>query len=86
MKKIAVMVAMIGSLSLSVPLDLSFAGTQGKKQVVQGKAKEKVKNKLSRGKKTKAAYKRPRYAKNINQPQEGELLKLEGMVKDLNEQ
>jgi hypothetical protein len=27
-----------------------------------------------------------RYSRNINKPQEGELLKLEGMVKDLNEQ
>ncbi|MCS6998284.1 MAG: hypothetical protein N2648_04695 [Aquificaceae bacterium] len=86
MKRIALLAAIVGSLSLSVPLDLSFAGTKVKKQVVQGKAKKKVKSKVSKAKNTKTTYKRPRYAKNINQPQEGELLKLEGMVKDLNEQ
>lgn len=81
MKKIALLGLVIGLLSLSVPLEVSFAQAYHKKQVVQGKAK-KAKKKVKR----KLTYKRPRYATNINKPQEGELLKLEGMVKDLNEQ
>jgi hypothetical protein len=45
--------------------------------------------KFSRHAKKKYAKKnvlKVRYSHNINKPQEGDLLKLEGMVKDLNEQ
>jgi uncharacterized membrane protein len=61
--------------------------------------KKKVKVKSSRHAKKKHAKKsvlkkkyakknvlKVRYSRNINKPQEGDLLKLEGMVKDLNEQ
>jgi hypothetical protein len=53
------------------------------------KQKKKVKVKSSRHAKKKHAKKnvlKVRYSHHINKPQEGELLKLEGMVKDLNEQ
>lgn len=78
MKKIAFISILLGLFSLSVPLE-SYAKTQTKEKVVQGKAKKKAQKK-----KTKKAY--IRHATNVNNPQEGELLKLEGMVKDLNEQ
>ncbi|MCS7262638.1 MAG: hypothetical protein NZ560_04420 [Aquificaceae bacterium] len=85
MRKLLFLTALLGVLGLSVPVDLSFAGP--KRQVVQGKAKKAPHYKAKRPSayKKKATYKRPRYAKNINRPQEGELLKLEGMVRDLNE-
>ncbi|WPM31750.1 hypothetical protein IAE16_07960 [Hydrogenobacter sp. T-2] len=101
MRKLLLITGIVSALSLSVPIDLSFANTQTKKQVVQGKAKQtsnavkkntqnkRVSNKNANrnaSKKSRTARKEPRYAKNINKPQEGELLKLEGMVKDLNEQ
>ncbi len=113
MRKLLLITGIVSALSLSVPIDLSFANTQTKKQVVQGKAKQvnkkilsakvsskkilskvKSRNKVVQGKAKQVnkkilstvVYKRPRYAKNINKPQEGELLKLEGMIKDLNEQ
>lgn len=88
-RALAFLVALFSVLSLSVPTDLSFASTKAKKQVVQGKAKTKAQHKkvkktaLKRTK--KVVYKRPRYARNVNKPVEGEILKLEGMVKDLNE-
>ncbi|MEJ5339232.1 MAG: hypothetical protein WHS43_06220 [Aquificaceae bacterium] len=88
MRKILIFASILSVLSLSVPTDLSFAGTQPKKQTVQGKAKKEGKSikAKKKGKRTTASYKRPRYASNVNQPQEGDMLKLEGMVKDLNEQ
>ncbi len=98
MRKFFFLCAILSALSLSVPTDLSFANTQTKRQVVQGKAKQVNKKSLAnkksskktlakgKSKNKKVVYKRPRYAKNINKPQEGELLKLEGMVKDINEQ
>ncbi len=98
MKKVLFLGAILSTLSLSVPTDLSFANTQTKRQVVQGKAKQVNKESLAtkkgskktlakgKSKNKKVVYKRPRYAKNINKPQEGELLKLEGMIKDINEQ
>jgi hypothetical protein len=73
----------------------SFAATQQKKASVKSskkkvvKQKKKVKVKASRHAKKKYAKKnvlKVRYSHNINKPQEGDLLKLEGMVKDLNEQ
>ncbi|MFN3976630.1 MAG: hypothetical protein ACK4LT_06170 [Aquificaceae bacterium] len=79
MRKIALLGLMAGLLGLSLPSEISFAKSHTKKQVVHvKKAKKKAKKKV--------VYKRPRYATNINKPQEGDLLKLEGMVKDLNEQ
>ncbi len=98
MKKVLFLGAILSTLSLSVPTDLSFANMQTKRQVVQGKAKQVNKESLAtkkgskktlakgKSKNKKVVYKRPRYAKNINKPQEGELLKLEGMIKDINEQ
>ena len=55
----------------------SLAATQQKKATVKSSKKKAVTQK----KKAKV-----RYSHNINKPQEGDLLKLEGMVKDLNEQ
>jgi hypothetical protein len=57
------------------------------KKVVKQNNRTKVK--FSRHAKKKYAKKnvlKVRYSYNINKPQEGDLLKLEGMVKDLNEQ
>jgi hypothetical protein len=80
----------------------SLAATHQKKVSVKyskkkaGKQKKKVKGKSYRHAKKKYAKKKRKYAKknvlkvryshNVNKPQEGNLLKLEGMVKDLNEQ
>jgi len=73
----------------------SLAATQQKTASVKSskkkavKQKKKVKVKSSRHAKKKYAKKnvlKVRYSHNINKPQEGNLLKLEGMVKDLNEQ
>jgi len=73
----------------------SLAATQQKKASVKSskdkavKQKKKIKVKTSRHAKKKYARKnvlKVRYSHNINKPQEGDLLKLEGMVKDLNEQ
>jgi len=73
----------------------SLAATQQKKASVKSskkkavKQKKKVKVQSSRHAKKKYAKKnvlKVRYSHNINKPQEGDLLKLEGMVKDLNEQ
>ena len=101
MRKLLLITGIVSALSLSVPIDLSFANTQTKKQVVQGKAnqtnnavkkntqnKKVSKKKANRNvsKKSRTAQRKPRYASNVNQPKEGELLKLEGMVKDINEQ
>ncbi|AHE95333.1 hypothetical protein THERU_00225 [Thermocrinis ruber] len=55
----------------------SLAATQQKKTTVKSLKKKVVKQK----KRAKV-----RYSHHINKPQEGDLLKLEGMVKDLNEQ
>jgi hypothetical protein len=55
----------------------SLAGTHQKKASVESSKKKTFKQK----KKVKV-----RYSHHINKPQEGDLLKLEGMVKDLNEQ
>ncbi len=90
MKKLTLLGALLGALSLSVPLDMSFANH---KHEVQGKAKKKTTAKEAQKNIAKRKDKRvskqfnpkPRYAKNINKPEEGELLKLEGMVRDLNE-
>jgi hypothetical protein len=60
---------------------------QNNKKVVKQNSGTKVK--FSRHAKKKYAKKnvlKVRYSHNINKPQEGNLLKLEGMLKDLNEQ
>jgi hypothetical protein len=73
----------------------SLAGTHQKKASVKSSKKKAVKQKRkakvesSRHAKKKYAKKKAlkvRYSHHINKPQEGDLLKLEGMVKDLNEQ
>jgi len=68
----------------------SLAATQQKKASVKSSVKSS-KNKASVKSSKKKAVKqnnrtKVRYSHNINKPQEGDLLKLEGMVKDLNEQ
>ena len=55
----------------------SLAATHQNKASVKSSKKKAVKQ----NNKTKV-----RYSHHINKPQEGDLLKLEGMVKDLNEQ
>jgi hypothetical protein len=58
-----------------------------KEKAVKQKKKVKVKSSLYAKKKyVKKNVLKVRYSHNINKPQEGNLLKLEGMVKDLNEQ
>ncbi len=73
----------------------SLASTQQKKTTVKSSnnrtAVKSSKNKASVKSSNKKVVKqnnrvKVRYSHNINKPQEGELLKLEGMVKDLNEQ
>jgi hypothetical protein len=73
----------------------SLAATHQKKASVKSskkktfKQKKKAKVKSSRHAKKRYAKKnvlKVRYSHHINKPQEGDLLKLEGMVKDLNEQ
>ncbi len=81
MRVFIILSLIMGLIGLSLPIDGSFAQSHRKDKVVHVKNK-KVKKKV----KKKVAYKKPRYATHINKPQEGELLKLEGMVKDLNEQ
>ncbi len=76
----------------------SLASTQQKKASVKSSVVKSSKNRANvKSPKKKTAVKpsnkkvvkqnnKVRYSRNINKPQEGELLKLEGMVKDLNEQ
>ncbi len=78
----------------------SLASTQQKKASVKSSVAKSSKNKANvKSSKKKTAVKpsnkkvvkqnnrvKVRYSHNINKPQEGDLLKLEGMVKDLNEQ
>jgi hypothetical protein len=68
----------------------SLAATHQKKASVKSSVKSS-KNKASVKSSKKKAVKqnnrtKVRYSHHINRPQEGDLLKLEGMVKDLNEQ
>jgi hypothetical protein len=68
----------------------SLAATHQKKASVKSSVKS-LKNKASVKSSKKKAVKqnnrtKVRYSHHINKPQEGDLLKLEGMVKDLNEQ
>uniref|UniRef100_A0A7C5X2A2 DUF5666 domain-containing protein n=1 Tax=Thermocrinis ruber TaxID=75906 RepID=A0A7C5X2A2_9AQUI len=57
----------------------SLAATHHKQKKVYVKSSKKKAGKQKRKAKV-------RYSHHINKPQEGDLLKLEGMVKDLNEQ
>jgi len=64
----------------------SFATTQQKKASVKS-SNNRTAVKSSKNKAVKQNNRtKVRYSHNINKPQEGDLLKLEGMVKDLNEQ
>jgi len=67
------------------PLNKRVVKQNNRKVVTQN---NRTKVKFSRQAKKKYARKsvlKVRYSHNINKPQEGNLLKLEGMVKDLNE-
>ncbi|ADC89188.1 hypothetical protein Thal_0554 [Thermocrinis albus DSM 14484] len=77
------LVATLGLFSASVD---SYAKAHRHKVVKHHHHKVKVSYKYKYKKKHKKFVKRVRYSHNINKPQEGELLKLEGMVKDINEQ
>ena len=68
-----------------------LALTQQKKRTVKSLVVKSSKNRANVKSSNKKMAKqnnrvKVRYSYNINKPQEGELLKLEGMVKDLNEQ
>jgi len=64
----------------------SFATTQQKKASVKS-SNNRTAVKSSKNKAVKQNNRaKVRYSHHINKPQEGDLLKLEGMVKDLNEQ
>jgi len=64
----------------------SFAATQQKKASVKS-SNNRTAVKSSKNKAVKQNNRtKVRYSHHINKPQEGDLLKLEGMVKDLNEQ
>lgn len=77
MRKIAILSLLLGLFSLSLPLE-AYANHHIKNntKVVKKKTNKNVKTKQTKSLK-------PRYAKNINNPEEGELLKLEGMIKDV---
>ncbi|RMH79960.1 MAG: hypothetical protein D6674_05930 [Acidobacteria bacterium] len=84
MKKLLHMLLLI---SLAVFPLVSTVPVEAKQKNTSQKSYKSVKVKAK--KKTLKAKKvqvKPRYARNINKPHEGELLKLEGMVKDINEQ
>ncbi|MCS7307748.1 MAG: hypothetical protein NZ526_04255 [Aquificaceae bacterium] len=76
----------IGQGKTKAKLDSKKIKKVKKKENTKVKLDSKNVKKAKKKGKTKISYKRPRYATNINQPQEGQLLKLEGMVKDLNAQ
>ena len=77
MKKLIFVFLSLFIFSIITLPEPSWGATQQKKAFVKSSKKKVVKQK----KRTKV-----RYSHNINKPQEGDLLKLEGMVKDLNEQ
>jgi len=95
MKKLIFVFLSLFIFSTIILPEPSLGATHQKKASVKSskkkavKQKKKVKVKSSRHAKKKYAKKnvlKVRYSHNINKPQEGDLLKLEGMVKDLNEQ
>ncbi len=78
MKKIALLSLLLGLFSLYIPTEVYASNNTKSKttKIVEKKTYKKVKaNKVKKLK--------PRHAKNINNPQEGELLKLEGMIKSV---
>ena len=80
MKKIALLSLLLGLFSLYIPTE-AYAGYHKKSKttkIVKVKVKKKTYKKVKANKVKKL---KPRHAKNINNPQEGELLKLEGMIK-----
>jgi hypothetical protein len=76
MRKLIVFLSLFIFSTITLP-EPSLAATHQKEASVKPSKKKAVKQK----KKVKV-----RYSHHINKPQEGDLLKLEGMVKDLNEQ
>jgi len=85
-KKKAVVKSSKNRASVKSPKKKTAVKPSNKKVVKQN---NRTKAKFSRHSKKKYAKKnvlKVRYSHNINKPQEGDLLKLEGMVKDLNEQ
>ncbi|MEZ0360342.1 MAG: hypothetical protein ABWK04_00395 [Hydrogenobacter sp.] len=71
-----VLLLLLGMSFIEPIYEQAYAKSHHKKVYLQKKkAKRKVKSKVV-----------VKPSKNVNAPQEGELLKLEGMVKDLNEQ
>jgi len=73
--------------SLAATQQKTASVKSSKKKAVKQKKKAKVKSSHHAKKKyAKKNVLKVRYSHNINKPQEGNLLKLEGMVKDLNEQ
>ncbi len=72
-----VLLLLLGMSFIEPIYERAYAESHHKKVHLQ---KKKAKRKV----KSKKVVVKP--SKNVNAPQEGELLKLEGMVKDLNEQ
>ena len=95
MRKLAFVFLSLFIFSVITLPEPSLAANQHKKASVKSSnnrtAVKSLKNKASVKSSKKKAVKqnnrtKVRYSHNINKPQEGELLKLEGMIKDLNEQ
>ena len=78
MKKIALLSLLLGLFSLYIPTEVYASNNTKSKTTKIVKVKKKTYKKV---KANKAKNLKPRHAKNINNPQEGELLKLEGMIK-----
>ncbi|WP_340689761.1 hypothetical protein [Hydrogenobacter thermophilus] len=74
-----VLLVFLGVSLLEPVFHQAYAKAQHKKVSIH-KKKHKAKHKIKR----KKVVVKP--SRNINSPQEGQLLKLEGMVKDINEQ
>jgi len=68
--------------------DSSYSQTSAQKQVSKKSYADKSKNQPKKHYKAKKKAKRVvvKPPRKVNDPREGELLKLEGMIKDLNEQ
>ena len=78
MKKIVLVSLLLGLFSFYIPTE-AYASHHTKSKttkIVKKKTYKKVKA-------NKAKNLQPRHAKNINNPEEGELLKLEGMIKSV---
>jgi len=76
MRYLAIVFALFLGITLLEPIyQQAYAETHHKKTHLHKKKAKKVKKKMV-----------IKPSRNINSPREGELLKLEGMVKDINEQ